>query len=440
MPFVLAVIGVFVVALLVALAVNCLGLYSVRKMENAHWTERARKLFPIRRSAGMNVWLISGLGFAAACVFFPSDSDSWTFSMIVATWIGAFLGTFPLVKKLFPEFSFFGWLKYSFSTWALRLGSVTITLIVATLMPEELGWRTIVLAGVVLSFQIALQYGLWLWIGSKFGAFEPAKDSEKIAEIVRQTSGRMQIPYRSVWKWRTPVGYAAVFPLGRDLIFSEGLLRTHPDEEVAAICAHELAHLTETRGTHRARLLASLTFFPFIFLRPAINLIGPLGAALVWLPIPLAGIFIRKLGRKMEVRADSVASKNQESEGVYARALERLYRNNQMPAVMPGKRQVHPHLYDRLLAAGVTPDYPRPKAPASISWTSGLMILVLVLFLTVVFLTQQIFQTHGRRFTAVEETRLQSAKYERKQDADPTPRDFLYARCRVWHLPESWRG
>ena len=36
---------------------------------------------------------------------------------------------------------------------------------------------------------------------------------------------------------------------------------------------------------------------------------------------------------------------------------------------MPGKRQVYPHLYDRMIAAGVTPDYARPKpTPPETSW------------------------------------------------------------------------
>jgi hypothetical protein len=42
--------------------------------------------------------------------------------------------------------------------------------------------------------------------------------------------------------------------------------------------------------------------------------------------------------------------------------MVKLHESNLVPAVMPGK-QTHPHLYDRLLAAGVQPDFPRPPAP-----------------------------------------------------------------------------
>ena len=39
---------------------------------------------------------------------------------------------------------------------------------------------------------------------------------------------------------------------------------------------------------------------------------------------------------------------------------------------MPGNRAVHPHLYDRMLAAGVTPDFPRPDQPQKLTWTGRL--------------------------------------------------------------------
>ena len=71
--------------------------------------------------------------------------------------------------------------------------------------------------------------------------------------------------------------------------------------------------------------------------------------------------------------------------GTYARALARLYEDNLAPAVMP-KETTHPHLYDRLVAAGVTPDFPRPAAAASTTWyghilagAMGLLAVVLVI-------------------------------------------------------------
>ncbi len=104
------------------------------------------------------------------------------------------------------------------------------------------------------------------------------------------------------------------------------------------------------------------------------HVFGPIAISLLFAAMLLLSIFARKLSQRMETRADLVATENQSEAGAYASALEKLYRTNQIPAVTPRKR-THPHLYDRLLAAGITPNYPRPKAPAKFAWTGWLMLL-----------------------------------------------------------------
>ena len=106
-----------------------------------------------------------------------------------------------------------------------------------------------------------------------------------------------------------------------------------------------------------------------------------------------AGIVLWSAGtnwfsRRMERRADAVASTHQVETGVYARALEKLYCENQMPAVNATKRMTHPHLYDRLLAAGVTPEYPRPAPPRRLTWIGRLyLMLTIVLGLLAAFVS-----------------------------------------------------
>ena len=135
-----------------------------------------------------------------------------------------------------------------------------------------------------------------------------------------------------------------------------------------SICAHELAHLSESKWVLAGRTLGSLAFMPLIFLTPSIHnfsLWGPL--ALLFL-IFLLRRFSRKLSISCEKRADAQATADQTVDGVYARALEKLYEANQLPAVNSKNTRTHPHLYDRLIAAGVTPTYPRPQAARGISW------------------------------------------------------------------------
>jgi len=59
---------------------------------------------------------------------------------------------------------------------------------------------------------------------------------------------------------------------------------------------------------------------------------------------------------------DSAGSRHEADPGIYARALERVYERNLTPANMTSSLG-HPPLYDRMISAGVEPDYPRPLRP-----------------------------------------------------------------------------
>lgn len=95
----------------------------------------------------------------------------------------------------------------------------------------------------------------------------------------------------------------------------------------------------------------------------------------------------------MEIGADVFGSWLHEDKSIYARALAKLYRANETPAVMSRKRLVHPHLYDRLRVAGITPDFPRPDPPARWgSMVAGLIVaLNMVAFLGIQYLILDAF-------------------------------------------------
>jgi hypothetical protein len=63
-----------------------------------------------------------------------------------------------------------------------------------------------------------------------------------------------------------------------------------------------------------------------------------------------------------------VAQTTEGDPGCYAKALERIYKENLMPAAV-AQRTTHPNLYDRMVQAGVTPDFPRPLPASKIPGT-----------------------------------------------------------------------
>ena len=70
----------------------------------------------------------------------------------------------------------------------------------------------------------------------------------------------MQVRVRATWELGGMAANALALPVTRELIFTERLLAVCSDEEVAAICAHELAHLTESKAVLAGRLLRSFSF------------------------------------------------------------------------------------------------------------------------------------------------------------------------------------
>lgn len=349
---------------LVSLA-NWLGLIAWRRNREAHWTERARLLWPARIAAGTNIFLVPVIVHFSHRLLAAKASDWWLAEGFAAL-MGGLLGTFPFDREVFPQLSFRAWRRQACLGWGLRIGLWVGLVAAILLMPNEAGWLMLAIAASYLAFHLSLQWGLMLFLLRRIGFLVPA--NERLRRLVGEVSDRMSIPVPGVWSFGGVQALAFAMPTTRELLFSERLMEISSDEELAAICSHELGHLTESKATLAGRVVGSLSFYPLIFLNPAANLLPPFGVFLPLIGMMVISRFAAWLSQKMEKRADTLAISQQAEEGMYARALEKIYRENHLPAVNPTSRGTHPHLFDRMLAAGITPDYPRPKPPAKLTW------------------------------------------------------------------------
>ncbi len=132
-------------------------------------------------------------------------------------------------------------------------------------------------------------------------------------------------------------------------------------------------------------------------------LTGSFGPSGLWIGL-LGYLILSRLwghfSRLMESRADDQAKRHSAGQAesadpagsaleqnlIYAGALEKLYRHNLVPAVLPGRGLSHPNLYDRLTAAGVKPSFPRPAAPprGPLALATGLALAGLIAALKLV--------------------------------------------------------
>jgi Zn-dependent protease with chaperone function len=340
-----------------AIVVNWLGLIPFRRSKGKHWTERARVLYPARKTAAWEVWLIPAIVVLGQRLAGNEDEYSWM-PVAFSSWLGVLLGSYFLSRELFPSITVREWFHEMVVRWGLAVGWWTLFIAIAYLMPTEVGWMSWLLAGIYLAGVAGWAFGGLIWCLKKCRRLKPAP--ENLRRIVSRVSDQTKVPIRGVWVLQGGRSSASAMPYTRELLFSETLLTKCPEEEIASICAHELGHCCESRTVLFWRLSRGVAFLPLLFVKPILRVWGVGGAFFAVGAYWVSALFLQKFSHAMELRADKIAREHEEEPGVYARALARIYEDNLIPAVTE-HRQTHPHLYDRLVSAGVAPDYPRPE-------------------------------------------------------------------------------
>jgi Zn-dependent protease with chaperone function len=368
----LLIAGTFCGTFILSAILNWLALIPWRRSVGRHWTERARLLYPARRSARANLYFMPLNVYIATSTLAPEINVLVT---MIPGFLGALFGGYFLSREISLGMTFKQWLNFIVAVAVLAFGVMFVVLIAAVEIPANFGVFTWAIAACALALVVALQLGLNVWVLRQLKVLAPAP--ERLKQMIEEVSQKMNTPVRNVWVARVVMCNALALPVTRQLVFTEKLLAMHPDEEIKSVCAHELGHLNEPRKVLLARVIAMASFYPLVFMQPvgARAGLGPYGGWILLIPVLICAVIAIRVARQMEKRADRIALENLADPAVYARALERLYQTNQMPAVMPRRMvKAHPDLYDRMCAAGITPDFPKPAPPKKLSWTSHLLI------------------------------------------------------------------
>lgn len=357
----------FFMSLLVATVVVALTLMleliAWWRAREAHWTERARQLMPARVAARQYEWAIP-IGMAlVGRLYWPDVSMAWA---LVGGYIGCIIGTIPLMRAIVPKLTLRQWTDFYAQHLTGRVIEWGALVAAIVCMPPELGVNAVAIMTAFVVVRVAPSFGVTLKILRLIGKLQPA--SPRIVKIVAACSTQTGVGVRATWEVRDTQANAMAIA-SKELIFTTRLLDVATDDELRALTWHELAHLAESKVMLWQRIAGDLAFVPLIFLRPAITAFGPLGLVAIMAAVFFILVLRSRLSQALEKRADREATVPEEAPETYARALETLYRTNQMPVAMKGTGLLdHPDLYDRMVAAGVTPGYARPKSPRSISW------------------------------------------------------------------------
>ncbi len=369
-----------------------------RRSEGSHWTERARRAWAGRQLA-FCAWVFVPfplLFFLVDPISFAALGRTWAFSrlvpatakdllLIVAAYLGVMRSLFGWECRVNPAAALTP--RTRRGTWTFRVVLLALwTWIPYALLGKFLIGRTevhlaVVVVGVlaIAAYRLGGVFALLRWTGLQ----RPAPD--RLLAVVDEIARRMDIRPRSVEVAALAQANAYALPMTGRLIVMDPALAVLDDDELAVTCAHELAHLGEPRWVAIARLLYAL--LGLFFIAPPLILVslagwpdafGAVFAGFLLLLIPglIAIVLFQRLYRRMEVRADAMASAVEVRPGTYARALEKLYRANAVPIVLGQKRGHYPDLYDRMIASGLVPDYPRPSPPSGWWALAGLVVMV----------------------------------------------------------------
>jgi Zn-dependent protease with chaperone function len=368
----------------------CLAEWPLRRYQGDSWTEKARRAWYARRMGRASIVILGLPPFLAfldpsiGILFIPAGLPKFIAGMlgmigVLQAAIGNERRRNPAVA-LTPSAGRGAWIPP-----LLLIGPIMgLIVLFAGPLPDRMNLMAVALLGA-----IALGLGLYLNCGLRavlrgLGIIRPASD--RLRAVVARVAEKGGVSPRGVEQVALPMANALAFILERKIGVTDAALATLDDDQLATVCAHELGHLAEPRRVILARASGAFVFGLFVALvmastRPILGSFGIDGmlwgivSASLFLLVSL--LLLRRLGRRMEIRADSHAAAWEPSPGCYARALERIHQANLVPAVLGSRRYTHPDLYDRMVRAGVTPDYPRPAPPPRSAFFLGLAGLIL---------------------------------------------------------------
>jgi len=362
-------LGLVLVASWIALTVVT-WLVRFRPDQDVHWTERARQLLPVRGILMFCGWILIAeyavFSFAVVGVLSPVSRELYGLVVLLSAFLVVSFCWWRFERRWRGDWLTLGSaLKGRLTFLLVFLPWLPVVVMMAVLVPASVGPRLWTTISVGVPLMLAMTMGGGFYLARLVGLVKPAP--ERLRLLVEQAAASGGVQLRGTYVLATPMVNAVALPFLRVVGFTERAVEILDDAEVLAIAHHEIGHLAEPDAVKLGRLRALFLFVVLACWRPIFHYFGWWGLLFG----VLVGFLINKrvvvVSRRGEAAADEHAHTHAEadahSDGDYARALEHIHAANLLPAVMRGKRHIHPHLYDRMLAAGVTPDFERPEPP-----------------------------------------------------------------------------
>jgi hypothetical protein len=245
-----------------------------------------------------------------------------------------------------------------------------IMAVALTVLPHDLA--TVVL--ILIAGAVGIAFAAWgggVWVAWCLGLARSALP--RAAHAANWAGERVGVRAASVFELRWPRVTIDAFVFSRYLVLTDAAAELLSDDELLALSIRELTFFQQRWLAGSIRVADSVVIF-FMLACIAIGSTVNHQAMLVGMVVGFSSAYIiRPFTKRAQLRADALAANSAIDPQAALRALEREYELNLRPVVAVSNRARDAHLYDRMLAAGVVPAYPRPEPPSRMKTVLGVV-------------------------------------------------------------------
>ncbi|HEV3384610.1 MAG TPA: M48 family metalloprotease, partial [Gemmata sp.] len=256
-PLVVRLPFLFVMSFLVASLAAIVTGWPLRKAKDESWVTRARLAYPVRMASG-RINLVMLLIPALILNFFsgqlcPIPNDLLTLLTGITCYSGSAIAFFFAERRIRQGcFTFVGFLRNVLFYWLFFGPSLLVFLCFIPFMPQTFNDTAVVLFFTATGLIVFFSVGGGLFVARILRLAKPAP--KRLREIVEKVSVSMGVHVRGSYVVHAPVVQALAWPFLKCVAFTSTALELLDDDEVAAICAHEVAHLSESRLMNAGRI------------------------------------------------------------------------------------------------------------------------------------------------------------------------------------------
>jgi hypothetical protein len=393
----IAIIGTFLIGILSTVA-GALVVLPPAQNQPLPWWERARRTYPARLAPVISAFLVGQILIPVTGVYFGIMGFRPPTPMFVTIALLPFIGTTTVAIFMSCIASprhkpIWYWFGGCISALLMRFPNTLVCGVLSCALfvfPHDLSSVLFVLfiGAIAIGF---IAWGGGVLVARMLGLAYPALPRAQHA--ADWAAERVGIRPTAVFEITWPIVRVDAYIFSRYLVFTDAAATHLSDEELFALATREITFFQQPRLAGTLRIIDSTAIY-FLLACSAIGATISRQAMLTGAMITVVIAFLmRPFYRRAQLKADALAASAAIDPAAALRAMTRQYELNLHPVVAVSNRSPDAHLYDRLVKAGLQPEYPRPAPPSrgrillSVVTAAGSCLLLSLAFLVAIGVT-----------------------------------------------------